>query len=155
MVSIKCLWLSIRKNFFKKNRLKITLKLETSNVIPLINRYQIKSFTRVNTNMKAMQSRGQNPMNYTLLKDPGILRTKLKVTDLIMAAFETISTNCFANDKKNNTNDDIDDLPKKDLKLNTSEGYAGQYLGEIFQHEVDCHKLQSKVEKQKTDSKSL
>ena len=66
------------------------------------------------------------------MKDPGILRTKPKVIDLTMAVSETTSTNCFVNDKKNNTNDDIDDLPKKDLKLNTSEGYAGQYLGKIF-----------------------
>ena len=40
--------------FFKKDRLKMTLKLKTSDVIPLINRYWMKSFARVDTNMKAI-----------------------------------------------------------------------------------------------------
>ena len=81
----------------------------------------MKFFPRIDTNIKAMQSYRWNLINYALLKDPGILCTKSKLIDLTIAAFETTSTNCFANDKENNINDNIDDLPKKDLKLNILE----------------------------------
>ena len=70
--------------------------------------------------MKAIQSHRWNPINYALLKDSDILRTKSKVINVTMAASETTSSNCFVNVKENNTNDDIDNLLKKDLTLNIS-----------------------------------
>ena len=116
-------------------------------MILLMNHCQKKSFRKVEINLKALCAREWNPLNYNLILNKDILLAKPSAIDLMNCAANGLM-NC-ANDKLNDNSFKCANSPKIDLKINTSEEYARQYIGKIFQYEVDYYKITLKVEKQK------
>ena len=123
--------------FFEKDQLEMDLKLETYNIIPLLNHCSEQSFAKVEGNKKAISERGWNPLDYRLLVDPDILRTKGPTINLT-------NNEATCDNIINATSEVVND--KKDLRFNTAEGYTGQCIAEIFQHEVKVHKIKQNVE---------
>mmetsp|Transcript_19133 Transcript_19133/g.27550 ORF Transcript_19133/g.27550 Transcript_19133/m.27550 type:complete len:177 (-) Transcript_19133:603-1133(-) len=50
-----------------------------TDIIPIINLAWNQSFSRIDSNKKAISDRGWNPLNRALLKDPAIMKTRVLV----------------------------------------------------------------------------
>ena len=81
--------------------MNMDLKLEVSDVIPLINRCWAKSFSRKDRNQKAIAHRGWYLLNYNLLTDSKIIQTKLPTIDLTIDT-DSLSTASYNSNKLNN-----------------------------------------------------
>ena len=87
-------------------------------------------------------------MNYRLLTDAEILRTKRATIDLT----NELNENNDSDDSSDNLNKNSQ---QKDLSWNASEGRANQCLSELFQHDVKAHEIKLKVDKWKSKGQTI
>jgi len=73
-----------QKIFEQYLRLNEPVALKRGGIVPIVHYSWVRSFARIDKNLKTMAVRGWNPLNEALLIDPDILATKRKASTAIV-----------------------------------------------------------------------
>jgi len=122
------------KNKLTSKKLELgmfNLNISRTDIIPIVNYAWKRSFARVETNIKARQSRGWGPLNKILLSHPEIISTKptSEITDIPapnMISNDSSSASVSSSPSSDNSKKGIDVAD-----MNISEGFAGEVLRTI------------------------